>query len=208
MIDVPETRSSLLLCLRDAENVEAWNQFIEVYLPLIHQFARRRGLQDADAADVTQEVLRQVASSMREFNYDRDRGRFRSWLFAVTRTRIYNHLSRQRLGTVGSGDTGMLERLSEQPAAEEEVWNHDLHQRLFAVAMQRAEPEFRASSWQAFRRTAIDGEAASSVAAALDMSTGAVYVAKSRVLARLREIVQELDDDSFVSTGARAGQDA
>ena len=197
MNDAPKTRASLLLRLRDTDNVEAWNQFVEVYVPLIHRFARRRGLQDADAADVTQEVLRQIASSMRDFDYDDSRGTFRGWLLTVARSRIHNQLTRGRVGTVGSGDSGILERLSEQPAdKEEEDWNRDFHQRLFTVALQRAEPEFRPTTWQAFRRTALDGETASSVATALGMSTGAVYIAKSRVVARLKELVRGLGDQS------------
>ena len=72
-----ETRQSLLLRLRDARNAEAWEQFVEVYTPLIYSFCCQHGLQDADAADVAQEVMRAVARTMGGFEYDPERGRSR-----------------------------------------------------------------------------------------------------------------------------------
>ena len=83
MTESPVTRASLLLRLRDPRDVEAWGEFVEVYGPLVYDYGRRHGLQDADAADLTQEVLRAVAWSAGEFRYDPSRGMFRSWLFTV-----------------------------------------------------------------------------------------------------------------------------
>src|SRR5271167_1262857 len=89
------TRPSLLMRLRDPADAESWRTFIAVYGPLILRYARQRGLQDADAADVAQDVLAQVARSMREFTYEPDRGRFRDWLGTVVRHRIGRFLKRE-----------------------------------------------------------------------------------------------------------------
>src|SRR4029079_1988400 len=88
----PETRASLLLRIRDAQDHLAWTDFIDIYAPLIHAYSRNRGLQDADAADVTQEVLRAVAVHAERFDYDPARGSFRGWLFRVTLNKLRDHI--------------------------------------------------------------------------------------------------------------------
>src|SRR5215472_3471826 len=88
--DAMPTRPSLLLRIRDAGDRLAWEQFVSLYAPMIYRFVRRRGLQDADAADVTQEVLRVVAAKAGRLEYDPTRGSFRAWLFTVTRNTLIN----------------------------------------------------------------------------------------------------------------------
>src|SRR5262249_55334967 len=88
MAEMPETRASLLLRLRDRDNGDAWGHFVRVYAPLIYRFARHRGLQDADAADVTQDVLRGVSNAVGELQYDPQRGLFRSWLFTLVHRKL------------------------------------------------------------------------------------------------------------------------
>src|SRR5436309_1969714 len=90
MGDSPITRPSLLVRIRDTRNDQAWSQFVEVYAPLIYGFARKHGLQDADAADLTQDVLRVVASTIGGLEYDRQRGSFRGWLVTVVRNKLRN----------------------------------------------------------------------------------------------------------------------
>ena len=96
MPPAPETRPSLLLRLRDPGDGEAWQLFVDLYAPLVYGLARKRGLQDADAADLTQEVFRSVADAVRRLEYDPRKGTFRGWLYTVTRNKIYNFLSGQR----------------------------------------------------------------------------------------------------------------
>ena len=86
MIEVPTTRVSLLVRIRDLRDSNAWGEFVEIYGPVVYDYGRRRGLQDADAADMTQDVLRSVAGTIGDFRYDPRRGSFRSWLFTVART--------------------------------------------------------------------------------------------------------------------------
>src|SRR5438045_5366263 len=90
MAKAPPTRPSLLLRLRDARDGVAWSEFVEVYAPLVYGYARRQGLQDADAADVCQEVLGGVAGSVGRLEYDPARGAFRNWLFTVVRRKLAN----------------------------------------------------------------------------------------------------------------------
>src|SRR2546430_8685215 len=106
MLDAPLTRASLLVRIRDGHDQEAWRQFVQLYAPVVYGFARKRGLQDADAADVMQDVLRSVAGAAARLNYDPTRGTFRSWLYTVSRNKIFNFLEagRHKLGR-GSGGT-------------------------------------------------------------------------------------------------------
>src|SRR2546421_1421921 len=104
MADTATTRLSLLIRIRDAQDHQAWAQFVEVYAPLVYGFARKHGLQDADAADLTQEVLHAVSSAVGRLDYDPRRGSFRGWLFTVVRHRLRNALVRQQRECRGSGD--------------------------------------------------------------------------------------------------------
>src|SRR5882762_6857982 len=93
------TRPSLLLRIKDAQDDDAWTTFVEVYAPLVYRYCRRNGLQDSDSADVAQEVLAQVARSIRQFEYDPGRGRFRDWLGAVIHSKLMNHFRSDRRET-------------------------------------------------------------------------------------------------------------
>jgi RNA polymerase sigma-70 factor (ECF subfamily) len=188
----------LLARIRDARDREAWNQFVELYTPLVHGFARKHGLQDADAADLCQEVLRSVSGAAGRLEYDPGRGAFRSWLFTVVRSKLHNFWAERGRHGQGSGDTGMQQLLEDQPSRDDELaaaWEQEYEQRLFAVAAEQVRGEFQSDTWRAFWRTAVDGQGASEVAKELGMSVGAVYIAKSRVLARLREQVQLLETE-------------
>src|SRR5690348_4768465 len=96
MQESPATRASLLVRLRDTSDGEAWQEFVHLYAPVIYGFARKRGLQDADAADVMQDVLRSVSAAVPRLEYDPGRGSFRGWLFTVTRNKILNFLDSSR----------------------------------------------------------------------------------------------------------------
>ena len=196
MSQPPVTRASLLVRIRDARDHRAWQEFVRVYAPLVYGFARKRGLQDADAADLMQEVLRSVAGAANRLEYDPKRGTFRSWLYTVTRNKVYSFLDGQRRRERGSGDSGVQERLEELPADDPEPaeWDREYDRRLFAWAADEVRGEFQDSTWQSFWRTAVDGQSPKQVAADLRTSVGAVYVAKSRVLTRLRQRVQELQE--------------
>lgn len=200
MAEPPLTRVTLLARIRDGRDAAAWREFVHLYGPVVYRFARNRGLQDADAADLMQDVLRSVARNAHRMEYDPKRGTFRGWLYTVTRNKIYNFLSAQRNRPRGSGDPDAHERLDATPARDDgqgpdAEWEKEYQRRLSARAMERVRDEFQPSTWQAFWETAVEGKAAAEVGAGLKMSPGAVYVAKSRVLARLRDEVRKLMDD-------------
>jgi RNA polymerase sigma factor (sigma-70 family) len=192
MSNTPETRGSLLVRVRDPRDGEAWRQFVALYEPLIREFARKRGLQDADAADLTQTVLAAVSDAIRRLDYDSRRGSFRGWLLAVTRNQMLKLLARERRQPHG-GD----EMLDDQPAPPEDtaLWEQEYKRQRFRWASERVRGEVEAASWQAFWRTAVEGQSAAEVAKSLGMSVGAVYTAKSRVLDRIRKQIQELEDE-------------
>ena len=195
MAEAPLTRATLLARLKDSEDGDAWTEFVHLYGPVVYGFARKRGLQDSDAADMVQEVLRSVARNADRMEYDPKRGTFRGWLYTVTRNKIYNFLSAQRRRPRAAGDASSQERLESyaDPSNEAEAeWELEYQRRLSSKAMDRVKHEFQPATWQAFWATAVEGRQALEVGAALKMTTGAVYVAKSRVLARLRDEVQKL----------------
>src|SRR5688572_31131907 len=117
MHDSPATRASLLVRLRDSDDAGAWQEFVRLYAPVIYGFARKRGLQDADAADLMQEVLRSVSAAAHRLEYDPARGTFRGWLFTVTRNKVFNFLEARSHRVVGSGDSGVQGRLEQHADA-------------------------------------------------------------------------------------------
>ncbi len=195
MAEAPLTRATLLVRLKDSEDDGAWTEFVQLYGPVVYGFARKRGLQDSDAADMVQEVLRSVARNAERMEYDPKRGTFRGWLYTVTRNKIYNFLSSQKRRPRATGDTTSQERLESyaDPSNEAEAdWELEYQRRLSAKAMDRVKHEFQPATWEAFLGTAVEGRPAQEVGETLKMTSGAVYVAKSRVLARLRDEVQKL----------------
>ncbi|MFO0849296.1 MAG: sigma-70 family RNA polymerase sigma factor [Gemmataceae bacterium] len=199
MAEPPQTRVTLLNRLKDGSDTDAWVEFVRLYGPVVYGFARKRGLQDADAADLMQEVLRSVARNAVKLDYDPKRGTFRGWLYTITRNKIYNFLTAQKNRPRGSGDSGAVERLDAIPdraADKDDDWDIEYERRLSAKAMDRVKHEFQPNTWQAFWGTAVDGRPAQEVGHELKMTAGAVYVAKSRVLARLRDEVQRLQAEA------------
>ena len=196
MAEFPPTRASLLLRLRDPHDGGAWEEFVRLYAPLVYGYARHQGLQDADAADLSQEVLRAVAGAVSRFDYDPGRGAFRNWLFTVVRRKLSNWRRNGKRQARGSGAAATQQLLEECPAPEEGdgTWEAEWKRRLFAWACARARRGVTDATWQAFWRTAVDGQPVKDVAADLSLSAGAVYLARSRVVARLKELVQSVQE--------------
>jgi RNA polymerase sigma-70 factor (ECF subfamily) len=198
MSDAPGTRASLLARIRDARDDQAWGEFVDLYAPVVYAFARRSGLQDADAADLTQEVLRAVTRGAGRLDYDPARGSFRGWLFTLARNKLRNFLTRRRQHDRGAGGTDAHRLLEAQPDPhdlEAELWDGEYRRRLFAWAAERVRAECHETTWLAFWRTAVEGRPAEEVSGELGMTVAAVYVAKSRVMARLREQVRLAEEE-------------
>jgi RNA polymerase sigma-70 factor (ECF subfamily) len=196
MIESPTTSLSLLVRLRDTDDVQAWEDFVNLYAPLVYALARRHGLQDADAADITQDVMRALVHAVPQFRYDPARGRFRGWLFTVARNQLRKFLQGRRRQPMGTGDPHADLLLQQQPAPEEVLaWEQGYQARLFELASERVRPSFRPATWEAFWRSMVGGEDPGAVGAALGMSVGAVYIARTRVLARIRDEVRLLEGE-------------
>ena len=197
MSDPPPTRPSLLARIRDPRDGVAWGEFVDIYGPLVYDYGRRRGLQDADAADLTQDVLRAVAATADRFAYDPARGAFRSWLFTVTRTKLLDSVRRRRPGDRGTGDTDVHKHLEAEASRDSPMastrarkGSSGTRRSVSGCSTGRRGKSGASSGRRPGRRS---GCARSKDArpreasASLGMSIGAVYAAKCRVLARLRE---------------------
>lgn len=192
------TRYSLLLRIQDPRDERAWGEFVSLYEPLVYGLARRKGLQDADARDLCQEVLRAVAKAAGRFKPNPVQGSFRTWLFRIARNLMLNLLRQQRRQGRGSGESDLIRLLEAQPAPSDEysrMLERDYRRRLFRFAAESIRGQFAPATWDAFWLTAVENRAASEAAAQVGLSVGAVYIAKSRVLARLRQRVLEIEGE-------------
>ena len=194
MPHVPPTQPSLLVRLKDAHDREAWERFVDLYAPLVFGFVRKRGLQEADAADLTQDVLRQVALSAKSLVYDPKRGSFRAWLFTVVRNRLTDHWRAARPDHSGSGDSSLWRQATEQLVSESDSTEWDLayERQLFQFAAKQVRGDFTDSTWQAFWQSAVEGREGKLVAEELGITTAEVYLAKGRVMSRLKEQIRLL----------------
>ncbi len=189
----PQTHPSLLIRIRDPQDGEAWEAFVNTYVPMIYRYARRMGLQDADAADISQEVLTEVARCIRSFEYQPDRGRFRDWLGLLVRRRLARFLKKK--GREGSETTTEEEAETPEPCSADAEWSEEFNARILAAALERARPHFEPSTWRAFEGVWVENRRAGEVAAELKLPIEGVYTAKSRVLKRLEEEVRILAED-------------
>jgi RNA polymerase sigma factor (sigma-70 family) len=196
MTSTPSTRASLLLRLRDAQDHQAWIEFVALYEPVAYRLLRRRGLQDADARDVMQELLMAVSRSIDRWDPAKERGSFRGWLRRVARNLVINWLKkneRRLLSTEDADVQEMLEMLPADSGPETVEFDQELRRALFQQAAQQVRAEVRPATWQAFWETAVVGTSPADAARKLGMEVVAVRVAKCRVLARLRAAVTNLE---------------
>ncbi len=188
-----QTRPSLLLRIRDVCDAEAWQTFVTIYAPLVYQFSIRRGSQHADAADLTQDVMVEVARAIRSFEYQPEKGRFRHWLLTVTRRLLLRFNKRIARRPERACDIEELETLEDDQADVD--WDGAFNARVLRVAMQRIQPLFEPFTWRAFECVWVEHRSAAEAAEKLSLRIEQVYIAKSRVLKRLSEEVHEIVED-------------
>lgn len=192
MVESPKTRDSLILRLPTASDAAAWQEFAEIYEPLVFRFAKRRGLQDADARDLVQNVFIAVARAVSLWRPDPARGKFRAWLFRIARNQLINMTSKKQMGR-GSGKTSTwlsLQRIEECRSAPD-GWELDYRRELFRSAAISVRNQVQESTWQAFWLTSVEGVSVQQTSRTLELSVSAVYIARCRVLHRLRELIQQ-----------------
>lgn len=195
MPQVPDTRASLIVSLPCAEDAAAWREFVGIYEPFVYRFARRNGLQDADAAELVQNVLMSVVKAVGRWEAEPKRARFRSWLFTIARNQLIDMLARRN--RIRSGSSSVIDLLSQQKASGDLTAKFVLDHRreLFRWAASQVKKAVTAPTWQAFWLTSVEEKTVEEAAAALKMTPGAVYIARSRVLAKLRAEVRALEAD-------------
>jgi RNA polymerase sigma-70 factor (ECF subfamily) len=185
-----DTPMSLLERLRRPDDARAWDQFIHLYTPLLYHWARRAGLQEADAADLVQEVLLVLFRKLPEFNYDHQRS-FRGWLRTVTLNKWRERQRRRDPLAAGNGaELAGVADASDMTEFEEAEYRRSVVQQALRVL----QAEFPANTWKAFEEYVLADRPAEEVAAELRLRIGTVYAAKSRVLSRLRQYAAGLLD--------------
>jgi RNA polymerase sigma-70 factor, ECF subfamily len=189
-----DSTSTGLLQSVQSHDADAWRRLVRLYGPLVYRWARQAGLQAADAADITQDVFQTVAACVGEFRRCQTGDSFRGWLRAITRNKIGDQFRRLQSNVLAKGGTAAMEQmhavpaLSEQASPSDKVCEDGL---LSQGAMALVRSEFEDRTWQAFWKTAAEGRPTADVAQELGMTLQAVYKAKSRVLARLRQELNE-----------------
>jgi RNA polymerase sigma-70 factor (ECF subfamily) len=192
------TSSGLLERLCVVTDNESWGRFVDIYGPLIYRWLGRYGLQDHDARDVAQEVLIAVFRALPTFHYDRGRGCFRSWLRQIVGHRL-SAFWRGRRKLLVHADAAELERrlaaLSDATSEESRQWDEACQSEVTTRVLRIIQTEFEPATWQAFWRVVVSGEKPAHVATTLGVSVNSVYLAKSRVLSRLRSEASGLIED-------------
>lgn len=196
MTQFPETNEMLIARVKDLGDSASWSEFVGIYHTAILRMARRRGMQEADAMDVIQQVFVSVARSIESWSPVSGGPPFRAWLATIARNAITNALARQPLDAAhgGSSFVSHLQSLPAQSsiaATRSELIRETKHQAVLWAADQ-IRGEFNCDVWQCFWMTAIEGKSVAEVAVALNRSPGSIYVARYRVVARLKEKVQDL----------------
>jgi RNA polymerase sigma-70 factor (ECF subfamily) len=194
MNDSDQTRHSLLARLHDGRDEQAWREFVAIYEPLIYRLLRGRGLQDADARELTQDALVAVARAIENGSPDFHAGSFRAWLSCIARNMMINYLTRRRPGQHGAGGSDFHRLVAQQPAKDDEqatVFDLEYKREVFRWAADQVCKSFQPLTWQAFWRTSVDGEPIEQTAKSLGLSIGSVYAARSRVMAKLKQVVDE-----------------
>ncbi len=191
----PETAASLLLQLQAGGDHEAWLEFVSIYRPIIYRLARQRGLQDADAQDLAQQVLLSISRSIAQWQKNDESVRFRHWLRRVAKNAICNALTRQPRDRAAGG-TSVLNLLAEQAEPGEDVTRElELEHRreLFLRAAAIVKMSVAAETWQVFQLAVIEGLPIEQVAARLNKSVGAAYAARGRIMNRLHQTIEQLE---------------
>jgi RNA polymerase sigma-70 factor (ECF subfamily) len=191
------TSTELLRGLRDRLDAAAWGLFNERYRPIVVNYARRCGLQPADAEDIAQESLTEFLRAYRAGRYDRARGtRLRDWLKGIAANRVKDFLRRQARGQerqVASTDS-QTDFMLQVPAGEEEdPWEHEWRAAVLKMCIDAVRTEFDTGTLHAFEEYAVRQRPVGDVAQELGMTPNAIYIAKSRVIERMRVLVEDFD---------------
>jgi RNA polymerase sigma-70 factor (ECF subfamily) len=186
----PATPVSLLQRIAGSGDAEAWERFVRLYTPVLYHWVRRTGLQEADAADLVQEVFEVLVRRLPSFRYDATRS-FHRWLYTVLRNRWRDHLRRRAAASASRGSAPT------EPAMPDAVANwidEDFRAHLVRRALRIMQCDFQPATWRACWEVVVAGRPTTEVAAELGLTVGAVHAARFRVLGRLRRELEGLLD--------------
>jgi RNA polymerase sigma-70 factor, ECF subfamily len=198
MVEFPETRLSLVARLKNVSDHDAWGQFSELYVPAIFRLSRRFGLQSHDADDLAQGVFVSVAKSVKNWVPDPKRPKFRAWLWTIIRNALLNAIDRAPPDAArgGGSDMGLSERpTDEDPLAEQ--FEIEYRRQMFRRAAAEVAGKVEVVTWRAFWLTAVDGKSSQEAAEILGINIGSVHTARSRVIRRLHDCVQEWEREEL-----------
>ncbi len=193
------TSLSILERARADDGESAWRELASIYSPLLHTWIVRYHVAESDADDLVQEVLIFVAERLPDFQHNGRTGAFRNWLrqALIYRLRKFWNDRQQRAPGFGTGDSrglDLLNELEDPKSSLSQLWNQEHDRHVLSHLMSRLRSEFAETTWEAFRLTAIEGEKTSAAAAKLKITANAVWLAKSRVMRRLRQLSEGLTD--------------
>lgn len=191
-----ETRQSLLQRAQTGET-DAWKDLVDLYRPLILAWLNRQGVPAGDLEDLSQEVLLSVVRNLSSFRHSGHRGAFRTWLRTIVCRRTADYwrtLDADTLARGGSGATTALQQIADPDSELNRQWDEEHDRYVLRCLLKLVEEEFEPLTLQVFRRLALDGASGAEAAQELGLSVAAVYVAKSRVLARIRQEAEGLID--------------
>ncbi len=182
-----DTRSSLIVRLREEDN-QAWSEFFRIYAPAVFSYSLRRGMGKDDAEDIAQEVMIEVARSIKNFTYRREIGRFRDWLGTITRRRMASVWNRHKLSTLDVDENNAMGQVDGQ-------WIDEYQAAILLVAIENIRSRYSNVTWEAFWSTWKLGETAPQVSSRLGIPIECVYNAKARILKHLEKEVMRISDD-------------
>jgi RNA polymerase sigma-70 factor (ECF subfamily) len=185
-----DTSASLLDRVRSNPRSEAWQRLVEVYEPLVRGWLRRHHLIEDDADDLVQDVMAIVVRRLPDFQHNGRVGAFRTWLRTITVNCLRDHWrsGKRRPSATGDGNfQQVLAQLEDPASGMSQLWDQEHDRHVTRRLLETLRNDFEPTTWQAFQRTALDGLAAAEAAAELGLSANAVFIARSRVLARLRQ---------------------
>jgi RNA polymerase sigma-70 factor, ECF subfamily len=187
---MPDTSLTLLDRLRRSDQPEAWTRFVRLYAPLLLRWASYQGFSEADAEDLTQTVLIKLIRLLP--SYARREGQsFRGWLFTICKNECRDFRSRRATRALPKAD-GLSGVMDDTP--DENLSESEYRSQLVQRALELVRADFSFSTWEAFTRFVLEGKPAADVARELCISSNAVYLARNRILTRVREELKELLD--------------
>lgn len=183
------TRVSLLMRLRDRDDVEAWDQFHRLYGPLLYRYARARGLSPEDIEDVRSSCYETIVQQLHDFRYDPNKGRFKAWLRTLVNRRIVDLFRKRREIRAASQ---ALKQLPADHAGPDEIWDEQWKHQHLRYAVEQIRGDVSPQTFKIFSLLVLQGRSVAEVCAELDVKPNLCYKARQRVLDRVREKMREI----------------